>query len=202
MWNGGVLQLKEGQCLVGRKRISLETNIPESTVERALNWLEKEGQIEQQTNNKFRVITVLNWREYQGEGQQTDSQRTTNGQPADTYKNDKKVKNEKKQGIGPPNGVPVFNPLGAEIIKAFEEVDPKNKRYYGNTTQRGACDFLLGEYGLEEVVKRVKVLPRTNKAPFFPSIMTPVQLRDKWVQLQDAVDRKRGEIEVKKVKII
>lgn len=87
-----------------------------------------------------------------------------------------------------------FDPLGAEIIKAFEEVDPKNKTYYNNTTQRGACDFLLKEYGLEEVLKRITVLPKTNKVPFFPKINSPNDLKEKWVKLQDAVDAKRAEI--------
>ena len=85
------------------------------------------------------------------------------------------------------------NPLINDVIKLFEEVDPKNKTYYGNTSQRKAADFLLSEYGFEEIKKRLAVLPKTNKLPYFPAITTPVQLRDKWVQLQDAVDRKRGE---------
>lgn len=95
-----------------------------------------------------------------------------------------------------------YNPLGAEIIKAFEEVDPKNKTYYGNTTQRKACDFLLDEYGLEEVKKRISVLPKTNRLSYFPTITTPVQLRDKWVQLQDTVERKRSEVNRKKTIIV
>lgn len=90
-----------------------------------------------------------------------------------------------------------FDKLGAEIIKALEVVDPKNKKYYGNTSQRKACDFLLEEYGLEEVLKRISVLSKTNKLPYFPTITTPVQLRDKWVPLQDAVERKRGELSAK-----
>ena len=95
-----------------------------------------------------------------------------------------------------------FDALGAEVIKAFEAVDPKNKSYYGNTTQRAACDFLIAEYGLEEVLKRVKVLPRTNKIPYFPSITTPHQLKEKWVQLGDKVAQKRVEVEAKKPKVI
>lgn len=88
-----------------------------------------------------------------------------------------------------------FDPLGAEIIKAFEEVDRKNKTYYGNTTQRGACDFLIAEYGLDEVLKRIGVLPQTNKMKFFPTITTPCQLRDKWTQLENAAARKRAELQ-------
>lgn len=86
-----------------------------------------------------------------------------------------------------------FTELGAEVVKRFESVDLKNKGYYGNKTQRAAADFLVREYGFEEVIKRISVLSKTNKIPYFPSITTPVQLRDKWVQLQDSVDRKRNE---------
>lgn len=95
------------------------------------------------------------------------------------------------------------NPLGAEILKAFEVVDPKNKTYYGNTTQRAACDFLIAEYGLEEVLKRVSILSKTNKIPYFPSITTPYQLKEKWVQLQDKVEQyKAGKINSKRVQEI
>lgn len=80
-----------------------------------------------------------------------------------------------------------------EVIKLFEGVDPKNKTYYGNKTQRSACLFLLEEYGLEEITKRVEVLPRTNAIQFFPNITTPCQLRDKWVQLDNQIKRHHEE---------
>lgn len=82
-----------------------------------------------------------------------------------------------------------FSSLGADLIKEMESVDAKNKTYYNNTSQRAAADFIVEEYGLEEAKKRISVLPRTNKLPYFPTITTPVQLRDKWVTLQDAVER-------------
>lgn len=80
-----------------------------------------------------------------------------------------------------------------EVIKLFEAVDPKNKNYYGNKTQRAACLFLLTEYGMEEVKKRVEVLPMTNGMRFFPNITTPCQLRDKWVQLNGQIERHKKE---------
>jgi len=116
-----------------------------------------------------------------------------------THKRKKESTKETTGGDKPPQG---FNPLGAEIIKAFETVDPKNKTYYNNTTQRKACDFLLEEYGLEEVKKRIGVLPKTNQMSYFPTITTPVQLKDKWVQLQDTVAKKRTEVNAKKTIIV
>lgn len=86
-----------------------------------------------------------------------------------------------------------FNPLGGEVLKAFEVVDPKNKTYYNNTTQRKACDYLISEYGLDEVLKRILVLPKTNKQPFFPKVNSPNDLKEKWVNLNDSVERYRTE---------
>jgi phage replication O-like protein O len=86
-----------------------------------------------------------------------------------------------------------FNPLGAEIIHAMVNIDPKNKTYYGNKTQRAACDFLIEEYGLQETKNRILIINKTNGVPFFPTITTPVQLRDKWVQLEKAVERHKRE---------
>lgn len=205
LWNGSVITIKPGQFITGRKQLAEETGIPETTIERILTFFEKDLQIGQQKTTKYRLITILKWTDYQI----TDNKRTTSGQQADTNNNDNKENNENKNSDSAESQEeplvyepikktrPTFNPLGVEIIKEMETVDSKNKTYYANTTQRKACDFLLNEYGLEEVKKRIMVLPKTNKMPYFPTITTPVQLKDKWVQLQDAVERKRGELKEK-----
>lgn len=83
-----------------------------------------------------------------------------------------------------------YNPLGAEILKAFEEIDPKNKSYYGNKNQRSACDFLIEEYGLERILKVIKdVLPKTNGKPYYPMIVSPWDLKEKGTKLKDAIER-------------
>ena len=94
MFDGGIIKAKAGQVLTGRKQLALETGISETTIERILDLFEKEGQIGQQKNNKFRLITVINWKDFQENGQQTDNKRTTNGQQTDTNNN---VKNDKKE---------------------------------------------------------------------------------------------------------
>ena len=93
-----------------------------------------------------------------------------------------------------------FLPEGAEILKSFEEVDPKNKTYYNNKTQRSACDFLIQEYSLDKVLSVIKILPKTNKLNYFPNICTPYDLKEKWVKLSDAFIKKKSEIINKKDK--
>ena len=90
-----------------------------------------------------------------------------------------------------------FNPLGAELIKLFEEVNPACKRYYGNTTQRQACDDLITTYGFDEVSRVIPVLVKTNKMLYFPNIQTPKQLWEKYQTLKDKFHQKKIELETK-----
>ena len=91
-----------------------------------------------------------------------------------------------------------FNPLGAEVLKAFEVVDPKNKTYYGNTTQRGACDFLIAEYGLDKVVKAVGMLPAINQQKLYiRQITSPYELKENWVKIANALAQKKNDTKYK-----
>lgn len=96
IWNNHKQTLKSGQLLTGRKKLAEQTGIPSSNIYRMLNYLENEHQIEQQKTNKYTVITIKNWGTYQKEDSKVNNKWTTNGQQMDTYKKDKKDKNEKK----------------------------------------------------------------------------------------------------------
>lgn len=90
MWNKGIIVVKEGQMITGRNKLSEETGIPPSTIEDILNYLESQHQIQQQKNTKFRLITIVNWKDYQ---QIPTAKATTSRQQADTNKNVKNIKN-------------------------------------------------------------------------------------------------------------
>lgn len=104
IFDGAEIELQPGQLITSRITLSRETRISPTSIERLLETLETGHQIGQQTSNRSRLISILNWCEYQGDGQQdglpADNKRTTNGQQTDTNKNDKKDKNEEK-GEGP-----------------------------------------------------------------------------------------------------
>lgn len=77
-----------------------------------------------------------------------------------------------------------------ELIKLFETINPACKRYYGNKTQRKACEDLISTYGFERVEKVVsQALPKTNELDFFPTITTPLQLFEKWSALEAAIKK-------------
>lgn len=91
IWNGERTFLKVGQVLTGRKKLAHITGVSETTIERVLQYLEAHEKIGQQKTTKYRVITILKWKEYQI----TDSKKTTDGQQTDTFKKlrNKEVKN-------------------------------------------------------------------------------------------------------------
>lgn len=99
------------------------------------------------------------------------------------------------------NGKRNYDPLISGVISAFEEVDPKNKTFHGRASQRAAAQFLVKEYGYQTVLNRIGALKKTNEIPFFPTITSPVQLKDKWVALENAVIRSQNE-KNQKVKIV
>lgn len=91
MFEGKRILLQPGQLITGRKSLSLKFNISESKVQRILKCFENEHQIEQQTSNKNRLISILNWCSYQSSEQQIEQQvnnnRTTTEQQLNTNKN-------------------------------------------------------------------------------------------------------------------
>jgi hypothetical protein len=60
-----IIKLKPGQFITGRKKLSKETGINESKIERILKVLENAQNIEQQTNNLNRCISIVNWSKFQ-----------------------------------------------------------------------------------------------------------------------------------------
>ena len=114
LFKGKKIQLQPGQLLTGRKAISERLAISESKVQRVLDDFKSEHQIEQQTSNKNRLISIVNWDFYQGSEQQNELQmndkRTTSEQQVNTnknVKNDKNVKNER-------NNIPPISPKGGK----------------------------------------------------------------------------------------
>lgn len=104
IFNGKKIILNPGQLITGRKKISEKFSISESKVQRILHLFEKEHQIEQQTCNKNRLITIVEWHKYQSTEQQAEQQpnnkRTTTEQQLNTNKKDKNKEKEKKDIYG------------------------------------------------------------------------------------------------------
>lgn len=112
-----------------------------------------------------------------------------------TYKRKKDITKEITTGVASNAGAKAvtYNPKGAEIIKAFSEFNPACSKYYGNKTQRAACDHLIEVHGLEKVLAVVAILPKTNTMQYVPTITTPYALDEKWASLESAMLKKKAE---------
>jgi hypothetical protein len=94
LFNNRIHHLEPGQFITGRRVLARETGVNRSKLERILFCFESEQQIEQQTTNKFRIITILNWEKYQVDEQQKSYKRAASEQPVSTNKKDKKDNNK------------------------------------------------------------------------------------------------------------
>ena len=131
MFKGEIITLKEGQLITGRKSISKKLNINETKVQRVLKRLENEQQIEQQTSNRKRLVTVVNFKTYQQSEQQSEQQvnnkRTTSEQQVNTNKNVKNVKNVKERDFGDIAYSDIIKYLNNKTEKNFKTTTAKTK---------------------------------------------------------------------------
>ena len=74
--------IKKGQLITGRRKLSTELGINESSITRILKKLESTGDISLKANNKYTIITLLNWEKTQGNNYFFKDKRTTNEQQA------------------------------------------------------------------------------------------------------------------------
>lgn len=85
------VNLQKGQFVFGRKKASEELKMSESTIYKYIKLLEKLQMIGIKSNNKFSVITVEKWEEYQIEELKDNNKVTTKEQQSNTNKNVKNI---------------------------------------------------------------------------------------------------------------
>jgi len=98
LWNGKIIYINAGQFITGRKKMSADTGIQESKIERLLKLFESEQQIEQQMTNTSRLISIINYVKFQTSEQQVEqrmnNKRTTDEQRVNTKQELKNLKNK------------------------------------------------------------------------------------------------------------
>ena len=85
------VNLEKGQFVFGRKKASEELRMTESTIYKYIKLLEKLRMINVKSNNKFSVVTVEKWEEYQIEELKDNNKVTTEEQQSNTNKNVKNI---------------------------------------------------------------------------------------------------------------
>lgn len=89
-WQGTMIGI--GQKITSQQHLSHETGLSLQSVRTALEKLKSTGEITVQTNNKYSLVTILNWKDYQQQTDKlTDKKQSTNNQLT-TNKNDKNIR--------------------------------------------------------------------------------------------------------------
>jgi DNA-binding transcriptional regulator YhcF (GntR family) len=94
IWNNQRKDMKKGSAIFSQKEMADTFKVSISKINRILNYLKTENQIEVKTSNKYTEIQVVRWEEYQESlenGNQTETKRKTTRKPAETIKNDKNI---------------------------------------------------------------------------------------------------------------
>lgn len=137
MFNGKLIELKEGQFITGRKKLSAQTGISEKVIRKWLNIFEINQQLAIENTSGGSCISILNYKSYQtlgqpraNDGPAAGQQRANDGPLLKELKNDKNVKNEREGQIFAPPGIfeiiEFFNAKGF----MYEEEAHKFYNYY------------------------------------------------------------------------
>lgn len=142
-WQGQVLEA--GQLVTGLKQLSADLGFSIQQIRTALNKLKSTGEITIKSTNKYSIITVVNWADYQsGEDfvtskltskstneQQTNNKQITNNQQQ--KKNIKNVKNEKNDK----NIVEIVCYLNEKAGKHFKHNTDSTRRHINARLNEG-----------------------------------------------------------------
>jgi hypothetical protein len=85
--------IKPGQFIMGLKKAKEEIDLAVSTIHYWLSFLEDEGMVELKKTNKYTIITILNWKDYQQVELKKNSKDNANGTLKETNNKDNKEKN-------------------------------------------------------------------------------------------------------------
>jgi hypothetical protein len=97
-FNGQMLNIKRGQLVFGLNAASARLNISIRRLRKYLNWFENDDMIDKQITNKFSIISITNYSQYQDTGKQPSSKsQTTAKQTSTTIQ----VTSNKEQSIPP-----------------------------------------------------------------------------------------------------
>lgn len=114
-WMG--MELKAGQFITGRKKLAEELGFSEQQIRTAISKLESTGEISVFSTNKYSIITVTNWENYQGD---SNEQPTENAVFCEQIVNEEKnLKNSTNKST---NKNTLENPFNKDLFETKESL--------------------------------------------------------------------------------
>jgi hypothetical protein len=149
--------LHPGQFVYGRLKASEELKIKPSTCNDIITWLKREQIIDIKTNNKFSLITIVNWDLYQVDEEESDSKTdnkpTTNRQQSNTNKKGKE-REERKEVIY----IPTLDEVKAYCKERKNKVDPQ--KWYDFYSAKG---WMIGKNKMKDWKAAVRTWEHEEK---------------------------------------
>jgi uncharacterized phage protein (TIGR02220 family) len=136
LFNGCLVDVKRGQLIYGREAFSKRSGVSIAKLRRYMALLQKSDTINQQITNKYSIITITNYDQYQVIDQQTTSESPAANQQVTTPKECKELNNGNNKQLtlsGRPDDAPVSEKLKAtkqEAIEVLEFLNEKTGRNY------------------------------------------------------------------------
>lgn len=189
IWNNQKTVISKGQFITSADKISKGTGVPRGTVERILKYLENEVMIEEQTTKKFRLISVINYKDYQASEEVSEEQvrnkRGTSEEQVDTNKNEEECRIMKKNVVTSGEAAEVD-----KMMKIFYGINPTLN--WGNKTSRRAAADLIKRFGLEGASKMAEQIISVQGKPYAPTATTPYQMKEKLAQFKIYFDKQKN----------
>ena len=115
------IEVKRGELVTGRKKLARLLDMSEMQIRRYLDKLQKSGEITIKTTNKYSVITIVKYSDYQGateKSNQQNNQQITNKQPTNNHYK-RKIESNKEKNI---NNTNVLLALSSEENRAVAKI--------------------------------------------------------------------------------
>lgn len=119
-WQG--ITVSRGQLVSSRQKLAYETGLTEKVVRRCLKVLEKTGEIQLQHTNKYTLITICKYSEYQSDESAVSQQRAINGPAEGRQESINKKRNKSKN---------VESSLCSDSMSAPKPTNPNEGIDYG-----------------------------------------------------------------------
>ncbi|HZG23321.1 MAG TPA: hypothetical protein VEZ17_02015 [Chitinophagaceae bacterium] len=184
-----MVKLLPGEFVTGRHELASEFNegvkpsekVSPSTVWRYMKNFEKWQMLNIKSGNKFSVISVTNWSEYQQSEQQVNSKWTANEQQVNTNKNVKNEKNEKKNNkrlVFDENHMKLAELMWKCVQGNAPDMKKPNFDRWANTFR-----LMMEKDGREGKEIQDMIVWSTNHYFWYQNILSPDNLRKKYSKL-------------------
>ena len=146
------VHLMPGQFIFGRESAGEFLDMSPSTVRNWMDILQEDSKIDIKPTNKYSVISINNWEEYQTNDIKLDNKITTDKQQNNTDKNDKNIITNKVYGNEDINS----------IITELSKLTPTGQLDDTVTNNRRRAHNLIQKYGVDHVLETIKAIPNNS----------------------------------------